>query len=67
MTIFTGLTLPQGGACAGVYIRTTMVTTCEHATPCSKKGRQVNIYIHRKWHIQGQADIKFYSICNSFN
>ena len=36
VTVFTGLTLPQSGACACVYIRITMVTTREHASPCSK-------------------------------
>ena len=36
VTVFTGLTLPQGGAHVHVYIRITMVTTSAHASPCGK-------------------------------
>ena len=34
--MFTGLTLLQGGTCACVYIRITMVTVHAHVSPCSK-------------------------------
>ena len=36
VTVFAGLTLPQGGACACVYIRITTVTAHAHAPPCGK-------------------------------
>ena len=46
VTVFTRLTLPQGGACACVYIR---ITIFQHMPPCDKvspvniaNGRQLN-------------------------